>query len=147
MPRFFVWCQVQKIQDLVLIQVSILLNISIVAFSLALYSSILFMIGANFCSRLSACLASLLSLLRLSAANLMRSISTYLFFFCSNYLLAQARVDAPALANSIAHLNASTTFSPLQPLHDTDVNGYLRHAHEQTLISILPKERLVVVVL
>ncbi|PBK88713.1 nucleoporin-interacting protein NIC96 [Armillaria gallica] len=58
-----------------------------------------------------------------------------------NYLLAQARVDAPALSSSIAHLNTSTTFSPLQPLQDTDVAGYLRHAHEQTLISTIEEGR------
>jgi nuclear pore complex protein Nup93 len=58
-----------------------------------------------------------------------------------NYILAQAHVDAPALASSIAHLNTSTTFSPLQPLHDTDVTGYLRHAHEQTLISTIEESR------
>ncbi|KAJ7151727.1 nucleoporin-interacting protein NIC96 [Mycena filopes] len=38
----------------------------------------------------------------------------------ANYLLAQAHVDASALTSSIAHLNTSTTFSPLQPLQDTD---------------------------
>ncbi|KAI5120231.1 hypothetical protein M0805_000045 [Coniferiporia weirii] len=59
----------------------------------------------------------------------------------ANYILAQAHVDAPALANSIAHLNTSTTFSPLQPLHDTDVVGYLRHAHEQNLISTIEEGR------
>jgi nuclear pore complex protein Nup93 len=59
----------------------------------------------------------------------------------SNYLLAQARVDASALSNSIAHLNTSTTFSPLQPLQDTDVAGYLRHAHEQNLISTIEEGR------
>ncbi|KAH7926212.1 nucleoporin-interacting protein NIC96 [Leucogyrophana mollusca] len=59
----------------------------------------------------------------------------------ANYLLAQAHVDAPALANSIAHLNTSTTFSPLQPLQDTDVAGYLRHAHEQNLISTIEEGR------
>jgi nuclear pore complex protein Nup93 len=58
-----------------------------------------------------------------------------------NYLLAQAHVDAPALASSIAHLNTSTTFSPLQPLQDTDVAGYLRHAHEQNLISTIEEGR------
>lgn len=58
-----------------------------------------------------------------------------------NYILAQAHVDAPALANSIAHLNTSTTFQPLQPLHDTDVAGYLRHAHEQNLISTIEEGR------
>jgi nuclear pore complex protein Nup93 len=59
----------------------------------------------------------------------------------SNYLLAQARVDASALSDSIAHLNTSTTFSPLQPLQDTDVAGYLRHAHEQNLISTIEEGR------
>ncbi|KAI6022591.1 nucleoporin-interacting protein NIC96 [Pisolithus marmoratus] len=53
----------------------------------------------------------------------------------------QAHVDAPALASSIAHLNTSTTFSPLQPLQDTDVAGYLRHAHEQNLISTIEEGR------
>ncbi|THU98598.1 NIC-domain-containing protein [Dendrothele bispora CBS 962.96] len=59
----------------------------------------------------------------------------------ANYLLAQAHVDAPALSSSIAHLNASTTFTPLQPLQDTDVAGYLRHAHEQNLISTIEEGR------
>ncbi|KAI0641165.1 nucleoporin-interacting protein NIC96 [Trametes meyenii] len=59
----------------------------------------------------------------------------------ANYLLAQAKVDAPALANSIAHLNTQTTFSPLQALQDTDVAGYLRHAHEQNLISTIEEGR------
>lgn len=29
----------------------------------------------------------------------------------------------------------------MQPLHDTDVNGHLRHAHEQTLISTIEEGR------
>ena len=56
-------------------------------------------------------------------------------------MLAQAHVDAPALANAIAHLNTSTTFSPLRPLQDTDVAGYLRHAHEQNIISTIEEAR------
>lgn len=56
-------------------------------------------------------------------------------------MLAQARVDASALSNSIAHLNTASTFSPLQPLQDTDVAGYLRHAHEQNLISTIEEGR------
>jgi hypothetical protein len=58
-----------------------------------------------------------------------------------NYLLAQAHVDVASLTNNIAHLNASTTFSPLQPLQDTDVAGYLRVAHEQNLISTIEESR------
>ncbi|KAF9242364.1 Nup93/Nic96-domain-containing protein [Melanogaster broomeanus] len=51
----------------------------------------------------------------------------------ANYLLAQAHVDAPALASSIAHLNTSATTQ--------DVAGYLRHAHEQNLISTIEEGR------
>ena len=59
----------------------------------------------------------------------------------SNYLLAKANVDVPALATSIAALNTTNTFLPLNPLHDTDVSGFLRHAHEQTLISSIEEGR------
>ncbi|EKM83342.1 hypothetical protein AGABI1DRAFT_103578 [Agaricus bisporus var. burnettii JB137-S8] len=59
----------------------------------------------------------------------------------ANFLLAQAHVDAPALTSSIAHLNTSTTFTPLQALQDTDIAGYLRHAHEQNLISTIEEGR------
>jgi nuclear pore complex protein Nup93 len=68
-------------------------------------------------------------------------VNLSLHYASSNYLLAQAHVDAPALSSSIAHLNTSTTFSPLQPLQDTDVAGYLRHAHEQNLISTIEEGR------
>lgn len=55
--------------------------------------------------------------------------------------MARANVDAPALAHSIAGLNTSNTFQPLNPLHDTDVAGFLRHTHEQTLISAIEESR------
>ncbi|KAJ3723408.1 nucleoporin-interacting protein NIC96 [Lentinula raphanica] len=61
----------------------------------------------------------------------------------ANFLLAQASVDGSALSQSIAHLNASTTFSSstLQPLQDTDVSSFLRHAHEQNLITTIENGR------
>jgi nuclear pore complex protein Nup93 len=59
----------------------------------------------------------------------------------SNYLLAKANVDAPTLGTAIAALNTAHTFAPLNPLHDTDVAGYLRHAHEQSLISSIEEGR------
>ncbi|KAF8497062.1 nucleoporin-interacting protein NIC96 [Russula emetica] len=59
----------------------------------------------------------------------------------ANYLLAQAHVDVPSLVNSIAHINPSATFLPLQPLQDTDISGYLRHAHEQNVISTIEEAR------
>ncbi|EJD55704.1 nucleoporin-interacting protein NIC96 [Auricularia subglabra TFB-10046 SS5] len=59
----------------------------------------------------------------------------------ANYLLAQAHVDASTLGNSIANLNTSTIFQPLQPLSDTDVTGFLKHAHEQTILSSIEEGR------
>lgn len=50
-------------------------------------------------------------------------------------------MDVSTLGDNIATLNTSTTFAPLQPLHDTDVAGFLRHAHEQTLIASIEEGR------
>jgi nuclear pore complex protein Nup93 len=45
------------------------------------------------------------------------------------------------LARDIAQLDTAATFQPLQPLADNDVQGYLRHVHEQTLISTIEESR------
>lgn len=50
-------------------------------------------------------------------------------------------MDAPALASSIAGLNTRSAFRPLNPIHDTDVAGYLRHVHEQTILSAIEDSR------
>jgi nuclear pore complex protein Nup93 len=59
----------------------------------------------------------------------------------SNFLLAQAQINAPTLSSQIASLNTQTTFQPLQPLSDTDIPNFLRHAHEQSLISAIEEGR------
>lgn len=45
------------------------------------------------------------------------------------------------MSNSIAHLNTAATFTPVQPLQDTDIGGYLKHAHEQKVISTMEEGR------
>lgn len=45
------------------------------------------------------------------------------------------------MGSSIANLNPATTFTPLQPLQDTDVDGFIRHAHEQNLIATIEARR------
>jgi nuclear pore complex protein Nup93 len=60
---------------------------------------------------------------------------------CSNYLLAQAHVDAPALGAHIAHLNAANTFAPRHALQDTDVDGFLRLVREQNVIATIDEAR------
>jgi nuclear pore complex protein Nup93 len=56
-------------------------------------------------------------------------------------LLARGNVDALGLGRDIAHIDTTSTFQPLQPLADDDVQGYLRHVHEQTLISTIEESR------
>jgi nuclear pore complex protein Nup93 len=56
-------------------------------------------------------------------------------------LLARGNVDAIGLARDISELDTAATFQPLQPLADNDVQGYLRHVHEQTLISTIEESR------
>jgi len=58
-----------------------------------------------------------------------------------NFLLAQAQINAPTLSSQIASLNTQTTFAPLQPLSDTDIPSFLRHAHEQSLVSAIEEGR------
>ncbi|QRW05028.1 nucleoporin-interacting protein NIC96 [Ceratobasidium sp. AG-Ba] len=59
----------------------------------------------------------------------------------ATYLLAGGNVDANAHADLVANLNTVATFAPLTQLHDADVSGYLRHSHEQTIISCIEEGR------
>ncbi|EJT98918.1 NIC-domain-containing protein [Dacryopinax primogenitus] len=59
----------------------------------------------------------------------------------ANYLLAQARVNAPQLQNLATSLNPAFTFAPLQPVRDTDIASHLRHAHEQAILSTIEETR------
>ncbi|GAA6011273.1 hypothetical protein JCM11491_006780 [Sporobolomyces phaffii] len=58
------------------------------------------------------------------------------------YMLASGGVNADQLSRHINELNnPSTTFEPLLPLSDTDIEGYLKHTHEQTIISAIEEGR------
>ncbi|KAI5474853.1 nuclear pore complex protein Nup93, partial [Pseudohyphozyma bogoriensis] len=57
------------------------------------------------------------------------------------YLLAAGGVNADQLSSTIKDVNLIGTFEPLLPLSDTDVEGYLRHTHEQTIISSIEEGR------
>ncbi|WFD25749.1 nuclear pore complex subunit [Malassezia nana] len=59
----------------------------------------------------------------------------------AHYLLASGGIDAAQLSNAIQHTNISNTFEPLQPVYDTDVGGYLRHEHEQVVLSMIEESR------
>ncbi|BGP26679.1 nuclear pore complex protein Nup93 [Rhodotorula toruloides] len=57
------------------------------------------------------------------------------------YLLASGGVNAEQLSTNINTVNVAGTFEPLVPLSDTDVEGYIRHTHEQAIISAIEEGR------
>ncbi|GAA6006571.1 linker nucleoporin NIC96 [Rhodotorula paludigena] len=57
------------------------------------------------------------------------------------YLLASGGVNADQLSSNINSVNLAGTFEPLVPLSDTDVEGYIRHTHEQAIISAIEEGR------
>lgn len=59
----------------------------------------------------------------------------------AHYLLASGGIDAAQLTNAIQHTNIANTFEPLQPVYDTDLEGYVRHEHEQVILSMIEESR------
>ncbi|WFD33332.1 nuclear pore complex subunit [Malassezia cuniculi] len=59
----------------------------------------------------------------------------------AHYLLASGGIDAAQLANTIQSTDIANTFEPLQPVYDTDVEGYVRHEHEQVILSLIEESR------
>ena len=45
------------------------------------------------------------------------------------------------LTNAIEHTNIANTFEPLQPVYDTDLDGFNRHEHEQVILSMIEESR------
>ncbi|WFC93471.1 nuclear pore complex subunit [Malassezia brasiliensis] len=59
----------------------------------------------------------------------------------AHYLLASGGIDAVQLTNAIEHTNIANTFEPLQPVYDTDLDGFNRHEHEQVILSMIEESR------
>lgn len=59
----------------------------------------------------------------------------------AHYLLASGGIDATQLSNAIQQTNIANTFEPLQPVFDTDMEGFLRHEHEQVILSMIEEGR------
>ncbi|KAJ3089450.1 hypothetical protein HK102_006381 [Quaeritorhiza haematococci] len=57
------------------------------------------------------------------------------------YLLANKGYDAERVSETLNAINLASTFEPLQPLHDTDIEGYLRHEHEMVILSTIEESR------
>lgn len=59
----------------------------------------------------------------------------------AHYFLANGGIDAAQLADTINAANIASTFEPLQPIYDTDVESYLTHEHQQVVISAIEQGR------
>ncbi|TKY89944.1 hypothetical protein EX895_001242 [Sporisorium graminicola] len=59
----------------------------------------------------------------------------------AHYFLANGGIDAAQLADTIHSANIASTFEPLQPIYDTDVESYLTHEHQQVIISAIEQGR------
>jgi nuclear pore complex protein Nup93 len=59
----------------------------------------------------------------------------------AHYFLANGGIDASGLADTITQTNIANAFEPLQPIFDTDVDSYLRHSHEQIILSAIEESR------
>ncbi|KDN50351.1 NIC-domain-containing protein [Tilletiaria anomala UBC 951] len=59
----------------------------------------------------------------------------------AHYLLANGGINAAGLADAIHTTNIAHAFEPLRPIHDTDVEGYLKHEHEQVILSAIEEGR------
>lgn len=59
----------------------------------------------------------------------------------AHYFLANGGIDASGLADTINQANIAHAFEPLQPIFDTDVDSYLRHSHEQIILSAIEEGR------
>ena len=56
-------------------------------------------------------------------------------------LLGSKGVDLPALSQRLEALDASRTFQPLEPVHDTDIAGFLRNERENAVLTVIEQAR------
>ncbi|KAF9950637.1 hypothetical protein BGZ65_006474, partial [Modicella reniformis] len=59
----------------------------------------------------------------------------------AHFFLARGGIDANAINTTLNTINLRSTFEPFQPIHDTDTEAFLRHQHEQIIISTIDESR------
>ncbi|KAI1315080.1 hypothetical protein EDD11_001322 [Mortierella claussenii] len=58
----------------------------------------------------------------------------------AHFFLAKGGIDANTINSTLNSINLST-FEPYQPIHDTDTEAFLRHQHEQIIVSTIDESR------
>ncbi|KAG5459836.1 MAG: hypothetical protein BJ554DRAFT_8196 [Olpidium bornovanus] len=59
----------------------------------------------------------------------------------AHYFLANAGVNTGELAEAVGNVDLRQTFEPLEPIHETDIQGFLRHEREQIIVSTIEETR------
>ena len=60
----------------------------------------------------------------------------------STYLLSQQGFDPQKLQSSLASISIASTFEPLEPVLDTDLNAFLRNEHDTMITCAIQETRL-----
>lgn len=56
-------------------------------------------------------------------------------------LLGSQGFDVPRLSQKLESLNAVKTLEPIEPVWETDIQGFLRNERENTLLAIIEESR------
>ncbi|KAG0324431.1 hypothetical protein BGZ99_001813 [Dissophora globulifera] len=59
----------------------------------------------------------------------------------AHFLLATSGIDTKSTHNALNTINLRSTYEPFQPIHDTDTKAFLRHQHEQIIVSTIDESR------
>lgn len=63
------------------------------------------------------------------------------FYCCRAILLGSQGFDVPRLSQKLESLNAVKTLEPIEPVWETDIQGFLRNERENTLLAIIEESR------
>ena len=59
----------------------------------------------------------------------------------SAILLGSRGFDVPKISQKLESLNAAKTLEPIEPVWETDIQGFLRNERENTLLAIIEESR------
>ncbi|KAL5467639.1 hypothetical protein EMCRGX_G031900 [Ephydatia muelleri] len=59
----------------------------------------------------------------------------------ASILLGSRGFDVPKLSQKLENLNAAKTLEPIEPVVETDIEGFLRNEHENTLVTVIEQSR------
>lgn len=60
---------------------------------------------------------------------------------CSQYLLSKKGYDTEKLQVKLSRVELKDSFEPIEPLHETDLEGYLQHEHEMLLLTAIEEAK------